>query len=417
MDDGIMEHDAVVVGASLAGCTTALLLARAGAKVALVEARPDPEAYKKVCSHYVQGSAIPMLERTGLLDEILAAGGIRSAGRIWTRFGLLAPPRESAVRPGVNLRREKLDPLLRSLAASTPGVELVAGWRVDGLVRSADGAVSGVRAGEREVRARLVVGADGRDSKVAKLAAVRERRTPHGRFAYGAYYEGPAPQSAPDATIWLLDPDFAAAFPTDGGLTFYAAMPTKDRLAEFKADPAAALERFVAAVPDAPPIAESRRVSDVEGRIDMTNVWRDPVGPGLALVGDAALASDPLWGVGCGWAFQSAEWLAEAVAPALAGEEPLPRALRRYARTHRRRLGPHARMIHAYATGRKLDAGERLLFWAAARDAKVAELVGLFGTRARSPQAMLPRAIPRALAVRLRGDRPPLVQPRPSALA
>ena len=48
------------------------------------------------------------------------------------------------------------------------------------------------------------------------------------------------------------------------------------------------------------------------GKIDMTNRVRVPVAPGLALVGDAALATDPLFGVGCGWAFQSAEWLADA---------------------------------------------------------------------------------------------------------
>ena len=69
----------------------------------------------------------------------------------------------------------------------------------------------------------------------------------------------------------------------------------------------------------------------VVGKIDMTNRMRVPSAPGLALIGDAALATDPLFGVGCGWAFQSAEWLADAVAPALArrsgpgsGPAPLP---------------------------------------------------------------------------------------------
>ena len=74
-----------------------------------------------------------------------------------------------------------------------------------------------------------------------------------------------------------------------------------------------------------------------QGKLDMTNVANAPVAPGLALVGDAALAIDPLWGVGCGWAVQSAEWLADSVAPALSGSEPLHEGCARYRRRRRAR--------------------------------------------------------------------------------
>ena len=56
------------------------------------------------------------------------------------------------------------------------------------------------------------------------------------------------------------------------------------------------------------------------GKLDLPNERRPATGDGVALVGDAALAADPLWGVGCGWAFQSGEWLAEEVGPALGDE-------------------------------------------------------------------------------------------------
>ncbi len=72
----------------------------------------------------------------------------------------------------------------------------------------------------------------------------------------------------------MLDPQWAAAFPTDDGLTFYGAMPTKDRLPEFKRDPEAALLAFVADIPDAPPIRDCRRVSEVQGKIEMPNKVR-----------------------------------------------------------------------------------------------------------------------------------------------
>jgi 2-polyprenyl-6-methoxyphenol hydroxylase-like FAD-dependent oxidoreductase len=247
-----------------------------------------------------------------------------------------------------------------------------------------------------------VVGADGRDSRVAKLAGVRRKSYPHGRFAYGGYFEGPAPAGAPDASIWLLDPDFAAAFPTDSGLTFYACMPTKERLPSFKEDPAKSLVEFVAQVPDAPPIRESRLVGGVQGKIDMTNVAHSPTAPGLALIGDAALAIDPLWGVGCGWAFQSAEWLADSVAPALTGSGSLRRGLARYRRRHARALRGHAMMIYDYAGGRKLSGAERLLFRTAAENERVADIMGAFGTRNIGPGRMMLTAMPRAVATAAR---------------
>ena len=162
-----------------------------------------------------------------------------------------------------------------------------------------------------------MVGADGRDSRIAELSGVRSKTLPHGRFAYGAYFEDALPDTSPDSSLWFLDPDIAAAFPTDSGLTFYVAMPTKARLPEFRQDPLAALIDFVAAIPDAPPIRSGRPVEPLLGKLEMPNRVRRPVAPGLALVGDAALAADPLFGVGCGWALQSGEWLADSVSPAM----------------------------------------------------------------------------------------------------
>jgi 2-polyprenyl-6-methoxyphenol hydroxylase-like FAD-dependent oxidoreductase len=398
------DYDAVVVGASLAGCTAATLLARGGARVALVERRPDPQAFKRICSHYIQASAVPTLERLGILDEIDAAGGVRSSARFWTRWGMIEPPGDE-IPPGVNIRREVLDPVVRALSAREPGVELILGHAATALLR--DGSrIAGIeltgRGGRaRRLRARLVVGADGRDSKVAELAGAAAKVSPHGRFAYGAYFGGPLPTGAPDATIWFLDPQWAAAFPTDGGLTFYGCMPTKDRLAAFRRDPDASLRSFIADLPEAPPILDSHQVSPVLGKLEMPNVMREPVAPGLALVGDAALATDPLFGVGCGWAFQSAEWLSERVAPALRGEEPLDAGLARYRRHYRRCLRGHASMIHDYATGRRLNLSERILFSAAVHDRRVAIGFGRFGTRIAGPETLGP-TLGRALAVHAR---------------
>ncbi|ADB49609.1 NAD(P)/FAD-dependent oxidoreductase [Conexibacter woesei] len=404
------EFDAVIVGASLAGSAAAVHLGREGARVALVEQRPDPRAYKRVCSHYVQASGVPAIERLGLLDAMMAAGAVRPHFRIWTRWGWIVAPPESA-QTGLNLRRELFDPLLREAALATPGVEGLLGHSAERLLRDDAGRVIGVvvrdRAGdELTLRARLTIGADGRGSRVASLAGVPARVTPHGRFAYGAYFKGGAPAHAPDASVWMLDPHWAAAFPTDSGLTFYACMPTKARLADFRSDPGAALVAFIADLPDAPPIREGRRVAPVLGKLDMTNVEHEPIAPGLALIGDAALAADPLWGIGCGWALQSAEWLADAVAAPLAagpaGDQALATGLARYRRRWRRGLRGHARVMEDLAGGRRWRAPERFVFAAATRDAGVAAAVDAFGARMIGPNRMVAAAVPRAVAANAR---------------
>jgi menaquinone-9 beta-reductase len=400
-----LEYDAVIVGASLAGCATAIALGRAGASVALVEKRPDPAAFKRMCSHFIQASAVPALERLELLEPIMEVGGVRSKMRAWTQWGWIEAPDDEA-REAVNLRRELLDPLIRETAAATRGVELMLGRSAERLIRDGEAVrgvvVSDTEGAETRLTAQLVVGADGRESRIAELAAVKTKTSPHGRFAYGAYFEGPPATADGTSTIWMLDPHWAAAFPTDSGLVFYAAMPTKERLPEFRKDPEGALISFVGDVPEAPPIRVSRKVSSVLGKIEMPNKVRVPVAPGLALVGDAAMAVDPLFGVGCGWAFQSADWLAKSVVPALRGEEELKVGLGRYRRRHRRGLRGHASLINDYASGRRMNPGERLIFAAAARDQELAANFDAFGTRSIGPARFFASTMPRAVAVNAR---------------
>lgn len=398
-------YDVVVVGASLAGCAAAIQLGRAGQRVALIEKQPDPNAYKRICSHFIQASGVPAIERLGMLEPMEEAGAKRPQIHMWTQWGWIEAPPERAAR-GVNLRREVLDPLLRKTAAETPGVEMMLGWTAQGLLQEGETfggvAVRNPQGEERNVRARLTIGADGRDSRVAELSEVPTKTYPHNRIAYGGYFEGGEPPYAPDATAWFLDPQWAAGFPTDNGLTFYAAMPTKDWLPQFKRDPAGALVDFLANVPEAPPIREGRLVDSVMGKVDMTNRMRRPVAPGLALIGDAALATDPLFGVGCGWAFQSAEWLSDSVRPALQGDESLEKGLARYRRRHAKELRAHAFFIHDYSTGRRFNPAERMIWAAAARDPQAATLLDRMGTRQKGPFQTMPRLLPRAIAVNAR---------------
>ena len=406
------DYDVVISGASLAGSAAAILLARRGARVALLERRSDPGAYKVLCTHSLTANAYPVLDELGLVPALEEAGAIRNEARWYTRWGWIEPraaPSGPELPYGYNIRRSTLDPLIRSHAARTPGVDLLLGHQVTGLVRE-DGRTVGVRAsaadGEREIRARLVVGADGRDSAVAKFAEVPVRRHENARFGYLAHFRG-LPLRDGIAHAWFLEPDMAYAFPNDDGVTVVAVLPDKKRLPAFREDLEGSFLDFVRALPEAPPVDSAARVSKIIGTVDYPLLTREPTAPGLALVGDAALTGDPLWGVGCGWALQSAQWLAEAVAAAATGRGDLDKSLAAYARTHRRRLTGHQKLAVEFAkTARPFNPGEQLMFSAAARDAAMARPMFLFASRLIGPMRFLsPLALAKAAAVNMRHRR------------
>ncbi len=333
---GDADYDAVVVGASLAGSTAATFLARAGARVALVEQRPDPVAFKRICSHFIQSSAVPTLERLGLLERMIQAGALRSrvaSGR--AGVGSTSPPaipRRAASTYDANM----LDPLAREIAAETPGVELMLGRTVEELLHDGVAVVGVTRATPLARRCGC-----GRDSWSAPTGATRAwpsspassaRPCATAASPTAATAKGPPPPAHPTPPCGCSTRRWPPPSPPTTASSSTPCMLTMDRLPEFRADPARALVKFVSGIPEAPPILASRLFEEpsqgppVQGRIDMTNIAHTPTAPGLALVGDAALAIDPLWGVGCGWAFQSGEWLADSVAPALLGASPLSAA-------------------------------------------------------------------------------------------
>ncbi|MET9854915.1 NAD(P)/FAD-dependent oxidoreductase [Streptomyces sp. NPDC006450] len=402
------DYDVVISGAGLAGSAAAILLARRGVRVALLERRSDPGAYKVLCTHSLTANAYPVLDELGLVPALEEAGAVRNEARWYTRWGWITPkpaPGGPELPYGYNVRRSTLDPLIRSRAAQTPGVELLLGHRVTGLLREA-GRTVGVRAtaphGEREIRARLVVGADGKDSAVAEFAGMRARSYENTRFGYLAHYRG-LPLPGGIGHTWFLEPDMAYAFPNDDGVTVIAVLPDKERLPAFREDLEGSFSAFVRALPEAPPIDAAERVSKIIGTVDYPLLSRKPTAPGIALVGDAALTSDPLWGVGCGWALQTAQWLAEAVAPAATGRGRLDRSLARYARRHQWRLRGHQHLAVDFAKARPFNPAEEMVFSAAARDASMARHMHLFASRLIGPVRFLnPLMMAKATAVNIR---------------
>lgn len=397
------EYDVVVVGGSLAGCSAARLLALRGARVAVVEKRPELDAYKVICTHNIQAGAMPAIERLGIGPAIREAGAVRAQTDIWTRYGWIRPPDRGL--HSVNLRRSVLDPIVRRQAIETPGVDYLPGLTAVGL----DGGeqVEGVRVSgrgekERTLTARLVVAADGRDSQVARMAGVAGRVRAHGRFCYFSYFRDVPLRDPNRGMVWFGDPDMAYVHPNEEGVSMVGVVPAKRRLDEFRGDPEPAVRAHFRNLADAPSLDGARPVAKWFGKLEMPSTIRPASAQGMAFVGDAAQASDPIFGVGCGWAFQSADWLAEEVGPALHGSDrELNRALGAYARRHRRELGAHHWLISDYSSGRRFSPLDKLVYSTAARDAELAGRVEEFGTRSIGGIAGTRRMISRATQVRL----------------
>lgn len=397
------QTDVVIAGGSVAGCALAALLGRQGARVTVLEKSPKPEHYKVVCSHFIQAGATPVLQRLGIDATMERAGALRNGLDVWTAGGWYAMPDDAY---GYSLRREKLDPMLRELAARTPNVEVRQGVTVDAVTRDAGGRPSGLRGhtpsgDEVAVDAKVVVGADGRGSTVARLAGIPGRVLPHGRFGYMGYYEGLELRSSPGhSQMWLTGRDVLYCFPNDDGLTVAAVFLHKDRLPAFKADKEAAFLAAFAALDNAPDLPGATRVGPMIGKLDLPNVRRPAARPGIAFVGDAAQASDPVWGVGVGFALQSAAWLADELAGALTADANPDPALERYRRKHRRELALHHLQMSDFATGREMNVLERTMHRAATRDPQTATMMADLAARAEPlDRIMKPRRVARAMAM------------------
>jgi 2-polyprenyl-6-methoxyphenol hydroxylase-like FAD-dependent oxidoreductase len=179
-------------------------------------------------------------------------------------------------------------------------------------------------------------------------------------------------------------------------------MPSKDKLTRFREDVEASVFAVFDALPCAPEVRKARRVSDFLGMLEMPNHVRPAAARGMAFAGDAALTSAPLFGIGRGWALQSAEWLADIVGPALCKGGGVDAALATYREHHADRLHEHHEMISSLSSGRPLNAFERLLFNARARDETMARAFQSVTGRIKKPKKALgPPMLLRMLSVNL----------------
>jgi flavin-dependent dehydrogenase len=307
--------DAIIVGARCAGSATAMLLARQGHSVLVVDRAEFPS--DTFSTHFVTAPGTALLERWGAVprleergvpffDHILlnVAGNRMSTGDVFGPLHVCSP------------RRTDLDTVLRDMAVEA-GAEVRMQTTVADVLRDGSGRVTGVRLRDAagnvsEETAGIVIGADGRTGIVARTVepALRDEHTIYGSGLY-AYFDDFEYESEAAA---FVDGAFLFAFPTAARSACIGTEVHSNRNDEIRADPEKVFLSRMEADPD---LYERVKAATRDGRWHSgevtTGFFRHAAGPGWALVGDAACTKDPLLGHGITDSFVGAELLAAAI--------------------------------------------------------------------------------------------------------
>lgn len=341
------RYDVVVVGGRVAGASTALLLARAGVRVALVDRAPY--GTDSLSTHALMRPGVLQLHRWGLLGDVVATGA--PAVRRTTFRYADGESTEVAIRASAGVpalyapRRHVLDRILVDAAAAA-GADVRHCATVTALLRDGAGRVTGVRIADRagatgELAAPITVGADGIRSVVAQQSGSAVIRTGRTRSAVLYRYHADLPVTGYE---WGYGHRAAAGLiPTNDGHTCVFVSTTPDRMRALRG---AGTARGFATLLDAaaPSLVERVATATPAGRVHgwagAPGFVRRSWGPGWALVGDAGYFKDPITTHGMTDALRDAELLADAIRDVLAGAVPEAAASARYQATRDHLSGP-----------------------------------------------------------------------------
>ncbi len=356
-------YDAIIVGARCAGAATAMLLARRGHRVLLVDRATFPSDLPH--GHFLHRRGPARLKRWGLLGRVAATGAppITSVVSDYGDFPLSDRDITVDGAPlGYGPRRRAMDQILLD-AAVEAGADLRTGFAVQDYIGDGE-RITGIRGREAAGRtlvteqATVTIGADGRNSRLARtVGAPAYEELPPLTCWYFSYWSG-IPD--PGLRLYLRGRRLLLAFPADAGLVaVFAAWPAS-MLPQVRTDIPGHFMGAVDAVPELARLVRGGRQEDrFYGASDLPNFLRRPYGPGWALVGDAGCHKDPFLALGMCDALRDAELLANALDEAFTGVLPLDAALAGY---HRKRDRSTLADYHLNALlARTMEAPEQLL--------------------------------------------------------
>src|SRR3984893_4648367 len=330
-----MAYDILVVGARCAGSPVAMLLARKGYRVLLVDKTSFPS--DTISTHYVQQPGVAKLKSWKLLDRVRASNcpPILKCTLDVGPFTLAGtPPPADGVAEAYCTRRFVLDKILADAAVDI-GAEFREGFLVRELISDGD-RITGIRGrdrGESNVteKARIVVGADGMRSMVASTVRASEYNIKPALACYYYTYWSGLRWDAIDLSI--RGSRYVGGFPTNDGLTCIFAGWKNSEFPVYRASIEANYLSTLDAVPGLTErLRDAKREHRFMGTADLPNFFRKPYGPVCALVGDAGYHKDPFTGQGITDAFKYGELLAEQLHLGLSGEQPVDDAVAEYAK-------------------------------------------------------------------------------------
>jgi flavin-dependent dehydrogenase len=377
-------YDVIVVGARCAGSPLAMLLARAGHRVALVDRASFPS--DTMSTHFLWQRGAARLKGWGLLGQ-LQASGCAPIRQITLDIG---PVQLTGIGPAVDdvaetycPRRTVLDALLAETAVQA-GAELIDDFVVADLLWS-DGRAAGVRGhsarspAESSLQAAMVVGADGLHSTVVRKVAARAYRShPPLTAVYYSYWTG---ISHLGAAFHVRPGRLILTWPTNDNRTcIYVAWPRQE-LPQVRTDVAGSFHAALRLVPGLDEAVESGcRDQRFAGTGDLPNLYRESAGPGWALTGDAGHHKDPCTGMGMSDAFLAADLLAGAIHDGLTGRQPMDDALACYQRRRDRLTANGFELTLATARLAEIPARHQAFYQAAAEQPDLASRIfGVLG--------------------------------------
>jgi flavin-dependent dehydrogenase len=343
-------YDVIVVGARCAGSPTAMLLARAGHRVLLLDRSTFPS--DKLSTHYIQPDGVKRLEEWGLLDAVIAAGTPKiETFTVYNGDTLLMQPPQDGV--AYCPRRYLLDKILVD-AAVAAGAELREGFLVEEITmdgESVTGIVGRTRDGDKVgEQATYVVGAEGHHSIVADT--VKAEKYNDREALTGGYYSYFSGVEMSGAEVYISDRGGVLAFPTNDGRVCIAAGGARENFHEYRADIEGGFFHILDGAPSfAAKVRAGKREERWMGTADVPNFFRKPYGPGWALVGDAGYMKDPTTGLGIADAFRDASLLAKALDDVLSKRAAPEDALSGYQRQRDEAAGPMYALTLQMASG------------------------------------------------------------------
>ncbi|EHR51283.1 flavin-dependent dehydrogenase [Saccharomonospora marina XMU15] len=369
--------DAVVVGARCAGSAAAVALARAGRRVVAVDSATFPS--DTLSTHLLFAGGVAELAAIGALPRVHALGPPRLTVAEMTGAGITVRARYTPVDGidhGLCVRRTGLDAALTDTAREA-GAQVREATKVTDLLWDR-GRVAGVRTRdrggrERELRAPLVVGADGRRSTVARAVGAERpyRSNPNQRACLFAYWHDPDSDQRSVAAQWRAGSDLGTAFPCDDGLVMVLVMPPVERLRDGK--PAAAYAEALDRLPGLRHrLRHCAQATKVRSTRDTTSYFRRSSGAGWALPGDSGHFKDPVTAQGIRDALRYGRLLGEAVAAALHDPAELDRSLLRWERRRERECLEVYQWTNGLARAEVMSPLEVEFYRAAAADEKFA---------------------------------------------